>query len=335
MAQDEDIQTGLAELIRVNVPGAEDVGIESLRRIVGGNSSEIWAFDARWREAGRSVSHSLILRRAAPNEFGSAGRAAEFQLLQALAPTSVPAPRAQWFDSEGEYLARPAMVMERAEGNADRQVLCAGDADARIRLAGEMADLLADLHRLEPGELDIADDMRPAGHPAQSQLDFYDSEIRRQQVEPMPELRLASLWLHDNLPDLPARNVLVHGDFRPANLLVANGQVTALLDWEFAHVGDPVEDLGWYLAPYYAAEHLIPGLWTAQNFLDRYEAALGTTVDRAALNFWSVFALYKLASMTVAALRAFADGDASRMAPSARFILNPLLEAIAGAERVA
>lgn len=336
MGEAAAIEAGLTGLIRQNLPEARDVAVSALRRIVGGNSSEIWEFNAHWRDEDGVRDRALILRRAVENEFGSAGRAAEFRLLQALAATSVPAPRAWWFDAAGDHLGRAAMVMDRAGGRADRQAIkeengLGLDAANRVALAGSIADHLGAIHALDVTTLDLDQAMRSTGNPAQRQLEFYDAEIRRQEVTPMVELRLASLWLHDQLPLTPARTVLVHGDYRPANLLVEGKQIAAILDWEFAHEGDPAEDLGWYLAPYYAGEHLIPGAWSADDFLARYEAAAGAPVDRAALRFWSVFALYKLASMTVGALRGFADGDLSRLTPSARFILDPLLDAIGDA----
>ena len=118
----------------------------------------------------------------------------------------------------------------------------------------------------------------------------------------------------------------MHGDYRPANILVVDGQLSAVLDWEFAHVGDPAEDLGWYLTLHYTHEHLIEGNWSADDFIAVYEQALGAKVDRKAIRFWAVFCLYKLASMTMAAQFAFVNGDNGRMGSTADFIIRPLLE---------
>ena len=319
---DDAIRDGLEALIRASVPGSADIEIVGFTPIVGGNSSQIWAFDARWSARGERFERALILRRAAPNEFQSAGREAEFRLLQALGRTKVPVPQALWMDASGAFLERPSMVLERVPGVADRRLLAQG---ADLELASAIPDILAAIHDVEVDPLGLA----AGDHPAAEQLEAYDAEIRRLEIEPVPELRLASLWLRERLPPPPARLALVHGDFRPANLLVADGRITAVLDWEFAHLGDPAEDLGWYLAPYYAGEHFIAGRWSPEDFLARYEAARGATVDRGAIGFWSVFALYKLASMTLAALRAFAEGDSSRMTASAAFIIDPLMTAIA------
>lgn len=329
----------LESLIRANRPQASAIRIEELEPIVGGNSSEMWAFKANWFEGDAHHSHSLILRRASPTEFESSDRAAEFRLLKALGATAVPVPKMLWLDPDGNHLGRPAMVMERVPGTAHRRLLVdtgegALPKQARSRLEAEIPELLAQIHKLDSDPLPL---LRATGSaaPAARQLDLVDDEVRRLELEPMPELRLASCWLRERLPPPPPRETLVHGDFRPANLLVEDGRIMAILDWEFAHIGDPAEDLGWYLTPYYAKEHLIAGCKSAAEFIVRYEAAMGAATDRQAIAFWSVFAMYRLAAMTLSALRSFIEGDPSRMAPSARFILDPLLASLSGSGELA
>jgi aminoglycoside phosphotransferase (APT) family kinase protein len=223
------------------------------------------------------------------------------------------------------------MIMEKCEGAADRNLLKADNgaglsAEDRTRLFDRIADVLAEIHKVDVAGLALSDGA--AADPARDQLLRYDQEIVRVQLEPMPELKLASLWLHAHLPPPPARLTLVHGDFRPANFLVADRAIRAVIDWEFAHVGDPAEDLGWYLTPYYAGEHLPEGR-TAAQFLARYARASGNAIAPSTVRFWSVFALYKLASMSVTALHAAAAGDHSRLTASIDFILVPLLRAVA------
>ena len=323
------ILDGVRELARAKGGAALDV--TGLHKLQGGNSSEIWAFDGRWAGEGGEVERPLILRAGMANEFAFGGRGAEFEVLGALEGSGLPVPRVYWFDAEGHFLGRPAMVMDRCPGVSDRNLMTARNRlrlslDERVALGGQMMDMLAGLHAVDitgiaeghSGTLSAVD------HLAQ-----HDAAIARLEAEPMVELRLASWWLWRHLPPSPERPVIVHGDYRPANMLIENKRISAVLDWEFTHPGDPAEDLGWYLTPYYAAEHLIPGAFSAEDALRRYEATGGMSVDRQAVRFWSVFAMYKLAYMTIAALRWLCDGDASRMATSAEFIIGPLLKAIA------
>ena len=154
-----------------------------------------------------------------------------------------------------------------------------------------MADLLADVHAIDPSQRYRDALGRPLYDPAGAEVRRWEAEVDRAKVEPQPELVFVAGWLWEHRPAPPERTVVVHGDFRPANVLVEDGHVTALLDWEFAHLGDPAEDLGWYTTPIYAGEHFIPDRWGSGDFLARYCARLG---DRAAdvapdrLHFWQV-----------------------------------------------
>jgi len=331
MAEDIDLAAGIVGLMEADLGPEAKVGVSDLKQIVGGTSAEIWSFSGRWNDGGGVQERPLILRRAEMTDLVTGDRDAEFDLLTALDPTPVPAPRVHWFDRDGTWLERPSMIMERVPGVAERNLLMERnrnklDVSSRVELAREIAEALAEIHRVDVATLGLPQPA-DAESAAVEQVDFYTDEIRRHEIEPMPELRLAEMWLRDNLPGAPARLTLVHGDYRPANVMVLDGHLSAVLDWEFAHIGDPAEDLGWYLTSYYAHEHLIEGHWSANDFVDVYERVLGAPVDRKAVRFWAVFCLYKLASMTLAAMFAFRNGDAGRLlASSPDFVIRPLLQ---------
>jgi aminoglycoside phosphotransferase (APT) family kinase protein len=102
---------------------------------------------------------------------------------------------------------------------------------------------------------------------------------------------------------------MVHGDYRLGNFLERDGRISAILDWELVHLGDPVEDLGWAFLPQYrGGTPLVCGLASEADFLARYEAQSGLSVDRASLRFYLVFSLLKLAFTHMAAARCFEDG---------------------------
>jgi aminoglycoside phosphotransferase (APT) family kinase protein len=307
--------------------------VTSVKRVRGGNSSEIWAFDGHVTRDGEEHVVPLILRCGADNEFALGGRGIEASVLGLLGARGYPVPKIYWFDAEGVRFGRQAMLMERSPGSADRLILTDRNAaglsvDQRVAAAKEIVGLLGRLHRENvPAELEA---FKPAGNPAAVQLARHEAAFHKLEagLEPMVEMHVAAWWLACNLPSEPERMTLVHGDFRPANMLVDNGAVSAVLDWEFAGVGDPIEDLGWYLTPFYSAEHIIPGHFEEADAIAVYEAASGIRVEHARLRFWKVFAMFKLAYMTVAALRWMVDGDASRMAANGSFMLRPLLAAL-------
>lgn len=153
--------------------------------------------------------------------------------------------------------------------------------------------------------------------------------LRRDQCEPLPELAVAATWLRERAPR-SAGTVLVHGDFKPGNVLLAGGEPTALLDWELAHLGDPMEDLGWVTQPLRQDEHLIPGAWERADLFARYRAATGRDVDEAGVAWWNVFACCKTAVMQVSGLRAFLEGRSPELYRPTHAVLAALLEAAGG-----
>ena len=147
------------------------------------------------------------------------------------------------------------------------------------------------------------------------------------QLEPEPELAFVLGWLRANAPS-NAVTTLVHGDFKPGNVLVADGRVTAVLDWETAHLGDPHEDLGWVTNPLRQGEHRIAGAWEPQDLLDRWAETTGMTVDPAAVKWWQVLANVKLAVIVLTGSRAFVEGRLDRIHQSPVRIYRLLLDQI-------
>lgn len=95
----------------------------------------------------------------------------------------------------------------------------------------------------------------PAGlarpvHPARHELDYWASVIEADALHPQPIAEAARRWLERHLPPPGPRLALVHGDYRTGNLLYdGEGRIRGVLDWEMAHLGDPLEDLAWSLDP--------------------------------------------------------------------------------------
>lgn len=133
--------------------------------------------------------------------------------------------------------------------------------------------------------------------------------------------------LGENAPSSTS-TVLVHADFKPGNILLEGQEVTALLDWELAHLGDPLEDLGWVTQPLRASEHTIENAWSADDLLNHYESVTGTTVDRDAVRWWVAFSSFKTAVMQVSGLRAFVEARSEEPYRPTRRVLSAQLDAI-------
>jgi aminoglycoside phosphotransferase (APT) family kinase protein len=230
----------------------------------------------------------------------------------------------RWLDAEGAWLGRPSIVMVREQGECDYFVLNGTRPLAvRIALAEQFCDLLVSVHQVDWQALGLGrvlDD--PGGHAALAAVDHWEAVLRRHQLEPLPEMELIIGWLRSHAPVARA-TVLVHGDFKPGNALLSGDDVVVMLDWETAHLGDPVEDLGWVTNPLRRREHQIPGSWTERELLSRYTASTGLSVAEEALRWWRVLANFKLSVIALTGLAAFVGGtyDRPHQLPAALIVL--------------
>ncbi|MFN3217801.1 MAG: phosphotransferase family protein [Acidimicrobiales bacterium] len=303
----------------------EPVTVDIVGRTAGGFSRENWVVDAAWGGA----HHRLIARRDPPGSVLVTDRAVEAAVLRALEETAVPAPRLRWADLTDERCGRPCLVMDLVTGVCDGLVLAGERPEAEWKaLAHRIYDQLAAIHQVDWAALDLGDVLAdPGPHAAMAAVEHWETELRREQLEPEPELTFVIGWLRDHAPANEA-TVLVHGDFKPGNVLLDGDRVTAVLDWETAHLGDPHEDLGWVTNPLRAREHRIPGVWEPAHLLERWSATTGRTVDPEALRWWQVLANLKLAVIVVTGMRAFAEGRLDRIHQSPVGIHRLLLDQI-------
>jgi aminoglycoside phosphotransferase (APT) family kinase protein len=308
----------LESYLRYRMPEAIAVEVDGVARISGGLSRETWAFDAAWDEGGRRVERSLVLRRDPDASLLTTSRDTEFGVLEALAGTPVPVPEVCWLESTSEWLDRPFFVMERVAGETSPAVLLADDRydAARPVVARRKVEVLAALHRIEPGPRRIDGRDRPAPDEcAAREIAHWEAELDEQELEPQPLLRGALEWLKRHPPP-PARHIgFVHGDYRTGNFLFdTTGEITAVLDWELAHLGDPMEDVGYVAMCRFTPQGqlgqvgLVGGLYEREEFFELYEEHSGTPVDREAARFWEVLANVKVATIALTGARSFCDG---------------------------
>jgi aminoglycoside phosphotransferase (APT) family kinase protein len=294
-----------------------------------GRSRENWLFDAVWKDDLQEAREPLIVRRDPPGGLVETERATEFQLLRALERSPIPTPRARWLDATGAWLGRPSLIMTRETGASDYFVLN-GDRplEVRVSLAKQFCDLLAEVHKVDWRGLGIGEFLEdPGTWASRAELDRFEQILHDDQLEGYPELELAIGWLRANAPPSQA-TVLVHADFKPGNVLLEGAHVEALLDWELAHLGDPMEDVGWVTQPLREREHLIPGAWERPQLLERYHLRTGFDVDPASLRWWNVFATFKTAVMQVSGLRSYLEGRSEEPYRPTAKVLATLIDSI-------
>jgi aminoglycoside phosphotransferase (APT) family kinase protein len=263
-----------------------------------GNAREPWSFTATW--ADHEVRAVLLLKAAAGQVEADLGP--EFTTIDRLRGSGVPVPGALWLDEEGAVLGRPFFVTEHVSGTASTRVLRRLEDRATVAaLARQLAAAAARLHAVEPAPFTHLPATTPAST-AIEQLGRWEDQFRRRRLEPHPELVYLITWLRQRPP--PARRIaVVHGDLRFGNLLYDGDRLTALLDWEMVHLGDPVEDLGWVYRSLWTPALALP----FDQFLAAYAAAGGEVPDREHLRWYQVLAEVKHATISLTAGRAFAD----------------------------
>jgi aminoglycoside phosphotransferase (APT) family kinase protein len=296
-------------LVAHRVPGSRPV-VQELRQLSGGLSRGTWRLRLRMMsEAEDPTDLDLVLQQLPDSGLLESDLAAEFAVLALLADTSVPAAQPYWLDGDGSILGSPGLVTEFLEGTCDAFILSGGDSlDTRVELAERLMSLLASLVNIDASVLVSAGALQdPGTDAARVAVEDWTERHESVRLEANPELALIRGWLLDRAPDTP-RRVLVHGDFKPGNVLIHDREVTALLDWETAHLGSPLEDLGWVTNPVRRGEHQIQGHWEVPQMIKAFEHHTGIVVDSDELRWWNVFSCYKLAVIVHAGVHSYLTG---------------------------
>lgn len=253
----------------------------------------------------------LVLRKqpAGPILRGAHAVDREFRVLQALAGTNVPVPRAVLFHAEPEPLGTPFYLMERLEGRVFHDAALPGlDPAERRGIYLGMAEALAKLHAVRPEAVGLGDYGRP-GNYFERQIARWTRQLRESPGNRIEALETVADWLPAHLPADDGHVAIAHGDFRLGNLLFhpSKPEVVGILDWELSTLGHPLADLGFCAMPWHTApteyggilglDHAALGIPTEAEFLAHYYAH---AVPTARLErFHLVFALFRFAVIFV------------------------------------
>lgn len=272
--------------------------VEHVERIPGGYSKDTF----RLRLSGGLDGHrALILRRDLPFGPGENSVVEEFDLLNVLAAAAVQAPKPLWREADPSYAGRPFLLFPQYPGAA-----VFGDWNApepeRRAVCHDVARLMARLHALDPYALGLAP--RTGDSPQEvvrQHVRFWRDKWRRRQVHPSIILETAFDWLERNAPASLPRASLIHADISFRNTLIDQGRLAVLLDWEFWHLGDPMEDLGYFrlvAEPYIA--------W--DEFMRVYQEAGGEAYHPERAAFYEVWRSVRNSTTTTTAWNGFLSG---------------------------
>ncbi len=261
--------------------------VDDLQRLSGGASRETWGLTLD--------GEPLILQRERPGGIRTGGgMAAEAGLIRAAGAQGVPvADVVATGSGDEDGMGAPWVVARRVEGETIARRILREDvyAAAREVLAGQCGAALAAIHRVDPGSVTGLHDMEQV-----SQFrDLVDAL-----GQPHPAFELGFLWLEANRP-APSGRAVVHGDFRNGNLIVGPEGLRAVLDWELAHLGDPMEDLGWLCvrAWRFGGGGPVGGFGERDDLYAAYEAAGGRPVDPEVARWWEVLGTLKWGVMCI------------------------------------
>lgn len=253
--------------------------VENLRLLTGGASRTTYAFDA---VCGADRRH-LILRTAAASD-GHAGMELEAAAQHAAGEAGTPVPHILVASDSPAPLGNPFLICDEVPGQTIvRRIQRQLDQSGRRELLTQCARALAAIHRARSDFPGVAE---------QDELSEW-----RQRLDEIGDttatFEFAFRWLAARRPPASPRG-LVHGDFRMGNLIVNGSTLAAVLDWELVHIGEAYQDLAWFCVRAWRfgapAGMAAGGLGSIGEFVDAYERAGGSPVDRDVLHWWLVLA---------------------------------------------
>jgi aminoglycoside phosphotransferase (APT) family kinase protein len=311
-----DLAARLERFLRGRHGGAERVAVHNVSAHTEGFSQETFSFAA---ELAGETRHYVVKREPPAGLLEPYDLEPEFRVLHTLSADPLPSPPTPWFERDPSVLERPFYVMERLAGEVPIPAPGASgegpfDAATRGVLAPQVMRALAELHAVDwkARGLDFLGAPEPGRGAARTELARWRARIEASGIAPDPVLAEALVWLRRHVPGTDAV-VLLHGDYRLGNWLVegrgTDARLTGILDWEMVHLGDPVEDLAWCLSHLWRGQTPRAACLAAPDELVAlYEEASGRRVDRAALRWYELLAVVKMAAIMLTGIRAFRDG---------------------------
>lgn len=300
----------LEAVVREFIP---DASISGLRKLTGGASQQTWSFDAK----STAGVEPLILRQAqtwsSPQQ-DSLSLSLEAALIRRVGESGVPVPQVRYV-LEPRHGFGEGFIMERVEGEAlPQRILNDSDYESVLPLLARQCGEI--VGRFQQIPVDAFPYLRQA--PVKIALDRQLQEYRSHGVR-RPVFELAFRWLQDRLPAQDQALVLVHGDFRNGNFMIGPNGVHSVLDWELAHLGDPMEDLGWMCVNSWRFGKIdlpVGGFGTREELFAGYESVTGRAVDPEAVKFWEVYGTLKWGVICQTMAMSFKRGSERPLEPA-------------------
>lgn len=230
----------------------------------------------------------------------------EHRIISALRDTDVPVAPTVGLCTDVEVNDAPFYVMEFVDG------LVLHDAEAartlseaeRARIGDDVIDVLARLHAIEPDDVGLGELGRREAY-IERQLKRWSRQWESSRQREIPAMEETCRLLRERMPE-QVGSAIVHGDYRVGNMMVADGRIRAVLDWELCTLGDPLADVGYMLNWWVQPGEIdgrqgdqgptsVGGFPTREAMLERYQAATGRDVSQ--INYYRAFSHWRLAAI--------------------------------------
>jgi len=305
--------TRLAAFLQRHRNDVELIEVTEYEPMAGGYSRSMAKALVRYTSDGVSLEETVVLRGDPPagHSMIETDRDHEWAVLKSLTDLGIiPIPSARYYDSSGEHLGTKAIVMDHVAGGSLQALIekTTEFGDHPIRLAR----LWGEIHTILPDQLPT-EMVRPDSWDARiDELIATWRHYEGSSVNSDPTWRYIAAWLEANKPPpLPLR--LTHGDPQAPNVMIDRDDNYLVVDWEFAAIGDPREDLGWYNIYSTAAG---PNLYAGdpEAFLAAYRDATGfgeAEVNQLTVGYFTVLSSIKILGTISSQLDKFALGENS------------------------
>jgi aminoglycoside phosphotransferase (APT) family kinase protein len=181
----------------------------------------------------------------------------------------------------------------------------------REKIGQQFFSVLGRIAGADPDEIGLSDLEGARDDCWAHELQRWEKVIEEDEREPQPIARAAIRWLKRNPPPAAQKISVVHGDYRTGNFLFdADGNIQAILDWEMAHLGDPLEDLAWSLDPLWSHGDTARAAGTIgrADAIRIWQETSGLRFDPAAFAWWEIFASLKGLGIWISAAREYFEG---------------------------
>lgn len=305
-----DIEQRIIRFLSHQWPHEGEISVAALSRIHGGASRETFRVRVQMERSGEK---GLIFRRDPVSTLIETEREIEFAAYRSFQDSHVPVPRALFLERGTDWLERPFFVMEEVEGCSAGSILAADPyGQHRRRIGEQFHTILGRISALDARSSELA---RHSPIPAPDaawrvELDKWSKVIDEDELEPQPIARAVMRYLRANPPPPAQKLSIVHGDYRTGNFLFdSSGTIRAILDWEMAHIGDPLDDLAWALDPLWSPDRENPGgMLPREEAIAFWEKSSGLKADPRALAWWTMFASLKGLAIWISSAKEFQAG---------------------------